>query len=187
MAILDYADPQKLSGRYLEIYEELPTKPRLNIGKMWANAPHLYVPGQPLVHAILHDGKLEQDLRELMILTIARIEGGLYVFVQHIAWALRVGCSQVKIAAIEKGEFRSGLFSEREAMALRVAEEVVREVRASEATMLAAKALFTDLELVEMIFTTGFYMMMIRLSESTRVDLDPPVGIEVPKNFNRLT
>ena len=62
---------------------------------------------------------------------------------------------------------------------LRFAKEVIENVRASEETFKDAASHFSPQEIVEIIFTCGFYMTMARLTETTRVEIDAPGGMAV--------
>ena len=74
-------------------------------------------------------------------------------------------------------------FSEQEKMLLRFADDVIRNVKASEANVEAAKKFFSPQEIVEIILTCGFYMTMARLTETTRTDIDAPGGMAVVKEL----
>jgi alkylhydroperoxidase family enzyme len=58
-------------------------------------------------------------------------------------------------------------------------------VRASEATVNAAKDHFDAQEIVEIILTGGFYMTMARMTETTRVEIDAPPGVTIP-DFRKI-
>ena len=77
-------------------------------------------------------------------------------------------------------------FDGRERALLRFAREVIENVRADEATVKAANGYFTSQEIVEIIVTCGFYMMLARLTETTRTDIDPPAGTAVVEELVRL-
>lgn len=177
MALIPFADIEALPESAREAFENLPRK--LNIFRMWANASSLFKPGLRFGGAILSKQKLGADLRELVILLVARIEGGTYEWVQHVPIALGVGCKQAQIDALEKGALDDAAFSEQEKTLLRFADDVIRNVKASEANVEAAKKFFSPQEIVEIILTCGFYMTMARLTETTRTDIDAPGGMAV--------
>jgi hypothetical protein len=52
----------------------------------------------------------------------------------------------------------------------------VNRVKADETTVSELMRLLPAREIVELILAIGFYMMMARLTETTRTDLDPPAG-----------
>ncbi|HEX4860394.1 MAG TPA: carboxymuconolactone decarboxylase family protein [Rhizomicrobium sp.] len=145
-----------------------------------ANAATCFRPGLSFGTAILSKQKLAPDLRELIILAVARIEGGIYEWVQHVPIGQRAGCTDAQIAALEALRFDDAAFDARAKAMLKLVREVVRDVKASEATVEAAKAHFSSQEIVEIILTAGFYMTMARMTETTRVDVDAPPGVAVP-------
>ncbi len=58
-------------------------------------------------------------------------------------------------------------------------------VKADERVVSELMQLLSPKEIVELIFTIGFYMMAARLTETTRTDLDPPAGTKVPDALKR--
>ena len=183
MPLVPYADAAALPDDAREAFEGLPRK--LNIFRMWANAATCFRPGMRFGNAILTRQKLAADLRELIIMTVARLEGGLYEWVQHVPIAERAGCGKDQIAAIEALRFDDGAFDARAKAMLKLVREVIRQVKAGEETVASASRHFSPQEIVEIILTTGFYMTMARMTETTRVDIDPPPGVAVP-NWGRV-
>ena len=177
MALLPYADIDALPEDAKAAFERLPRK--LNIFRMWANAPTMFVHGLKLGGAILGRQKLAPALRELVILLVARLEGGTYEWVQHVPIAEAVGCTKDQIAALEAGAVGRPCFRCEGKGVPAFAREVIGDVKASEATLTAAKAHFSTQEIVEIVFTCGFYMTVARLTETARVDIDGPGGMAV--------
>ena len=62
---------------------------------------------------------------------------------------------------------------------LRFTTEAVQRVGVTEEAMQLARQHFDPREIVEILLTVGFYSMMARLTESTRVELDIDGGSEV--------
>src|SRR2546428_190670 len=84
-----------------------------------------------------------------------------------------------QVAALERGAIAADAFDPLEQAVLRFTTEVVRDVRASEATFAELAQRLSAQEVVELIITVGYYMMIARLLETTAVDLDPPAGTKV--------
>ena len=177
MPLIPYADIAALPEDARDAFEKLPRK--LNIFRMWANAPACFRNGLRFGGAILGRQKLGADLRELVILLVAKIEGGEYEWVQHVPIAEAVGCRKDQIHALEKGDLNAACFDAREKALLGFAEDVIRNVRAGEANVKSAAAHFSPQEIVEIILTCGFYMTMARLTETTRVEIDAPGGAAI--------
>jgi AhpD family alkylhydroperoxidase len=153
---------------------------------MWANAATMFVPGMRLAGTILSRQKLKPSLRELIVLLVSKLEGGSYEWVQHAPIAEAAGCRKEQIAAIEAGRFDDPSFDQTETVVLRLAREVVQNVRASEETMKEAGRFLSAQEIVEAVLTCGFYMMLVRLTETTRIDMDTPSGTLIVEELARL-
>ena len=177
MPLIPYADTAALPDEARQAFDGLPRK--LNIFRMWANAATCFRPGLSFGTAILSKQKLAPDLRELIILGVARLEGGIYEWVQHVPIGERAGCTKAQIAALEALRFDDAAFDARAKAMLRLVREVVRDVKASEAAVEAASAQFSPQEIVEIILTAGFYMTMARMTETARVVVDGPNGVVV--------
>jgi alkylhydroperoxidase family enzyme len=184
MPLISYANMAHAPQEVREAFARMPRK--LNVMKMLANASAEFVPCMRLGGAILGRQKLKPQMRELVILTVSQIEGGTYEWVQHVSIAEAAGLSKAKIEAIEAGEFDAPCFDDRERTLLRFARQVIEDVRAGEDTVNAANRYFSPQEIVEIIVTCGFYMMLTRLTETTRTDIDPPSGTAVIEELARL-
>ena len=182
MPLIPYADIDKLPEKAREAYERLPRK--LNIFRMWANAPETFRAGLRLGGVILSKQKLAPDLRELVILLAAKLTaGGEYEWVQHVPIAEGAGCKREQIAAIERGEMCADCFDVRQSALLVFAKDVIENAKASEDNVRQAAKHFSPQELVETILTAGFYMTLARMTETMRVDVDPPAGSEVIRSL----
>lgn len=184
MPLLPEADIEALPSDAREAYDRLPTK--LNIFRMWANAPESFRQGLRLGGAILGHQKLAPNYREFLILITAKIDGGAYEWAQHVPIALACGCSQTQIDALEAGNFAADCFDAREKLLLAFAEDVIRNVAASEAHVEAMKREFSTQEIVEVILTCGFYMTLARLTETARVEIDASGGQPVLESLVRM-
>jgi AhpD family alkylhydroperoxidase len=178
MPLIPYADPDAMPPEARKEFDALSRK--LNIFRMLANAPEALGPMLRLGEAILTQQKLDKALRELIILAAARLEGGLYEWVQHVPIARRAGCTDEQIAALEALSFDAACFDARAKAMLRLVRETVQNVKAGEAAVAAAKVQFAAQEIVEIMLTTGFYMMVARLTETTRVEIDGAPDVPVP-------
>ena len=168
-----------------EAFEKLPRK--LNIFRMWANASTLFKPGLRFGGAILSKQKLDPALRELVILLVAKLEGGEYEWVQHVPIGLAAGCRQEQIAALQAGDicwrmFRCG--RKGAAAILQRSDRGCARQRGKSAVKEAR--IFPPQEIVEIILTCGFYMTMARLTETTRTEIDAPGGMVALENLAKL-
>ena len=177
MARLPYVDPTTAPEEVRTLLERLPV--RLNVFRMMAHAEHDFRPLVGLGTAILGRQKLSAKLRELAILRVAALSPARYEWVQHVPIAKAVGASDAQVAALERGAVDAACFDPLERAVLRFTTEVLRDVRASDATFADLARHLSPQEIVELILTVGYYMMIARLLESTAVDLDPPAGTSV--------
>ncbi len=183
MSLVPYPDIASLSEEARNALAAAPVQ--LNIFKMLSNAETCFIPATRLGGAILSRQKLDAKIRELVILMVAKIEGGEYEWIQHVPIAISVGATQAQVDAIERGAIDSQNFSDVERAALRFSEEVVNRVKADEATVRELMKFLSAREIVELILTIGFYMTMARVTETTRTDLDPPAGTKVVDALRR--
>jgi len=177
MARLPYVDAATAPEPVRELLDRLPVK--LNVFRMMAHAETDFRPLVSLGTAILGRQQLSPKLRELVILRVATLSPARYEWVQHVPIARAVGATEAQVTALERGDIDAGCFDPLERSVLRFATEVLRDVRASDATFADLAARLSAREIVEVILTVGYYMMVARLLESTAVDLDQPAGTRV--------
>jgi AhpD family alkylhydroperoxidase len=158
------------------ITEPLGSRPPLNIYRMLAHATSAAPGFLKLGGALLRESELDPKLRELAILRVGVLSGARYEVHQHQRIAARVGVSEEKIAAIES-EPGSGVFTPLEKSILRFTDEVVRDVKASDALFAELLALLGNRRMAELVLTIGFYMMVSRFLENFEVEIEPPGAI----------
>jgi alkylhydroperoxidase family enzyme len=176
-ARLPYVDPTTASEEVRETFAQLPIT--LNVFRMMAHARTNFRPLVRLGTSILGRQQLAAKLRELAILRVARLSPARYEWVQHVPIARAVGASAAQVEALERDDVEADAFDAVERAVLRFTTEVVRDVRASERTFTEIAALLTPQEVVELLLTIGYYMMIARLLETTAVDLDAPAGTTI--------
>jgi alkylhydroperoxidase family enzyme len=152
---------------------------QLNVFRMMANAETCFRPLLQLGTAILGRLALAPRLRELLILLVGRRSPAPYEWTQHVPIARAAGASEAQIAAIERGNLDADCFDARERAALRAGVELLSAPKLSDAAFAELERHFPPREIVELLVTVGYYMMVARLLESTAVDLDPPAGTAV--------
>jgi alkylhydroperoxidase family enzyme len=177
MPLIPYADVAKLPADVKEAFDRLPV--HLNIFKMLANAETCFRPFLQFGTALLSRQQLDASLREIVILQVVHIEGGEYEWIQHVPIGLAVGVTQAQIDAIAANRYDAGSFNDRERATMKMAEEVVNNVRASEESVRAASKFLSPREMVEVMLVIGNYMMAARLTETMRVEHDPAAGMKV--------
>jgi alkylhydroperoxidase family enzyme len=179
VARIPYVDPDSPAtpAAVREAFAGLAVK--LNIFKLVAHAETCFRPFLRLGGAILSRQALSGKLRELAILRVAKLSSAPYEWVQHVPIAKHTGATEEQIAALDRGDAEAPCFDDTERLVLRFTDEVVRSVRASDATFAALAAKLPPREVVELLLAIGFYMTVARVMESCAIDLDPPAGDRV--------
>ena len=176
MARIPYLD---LAAAAPEFAELLKSRPPLNIYRMIAHGGATATGFLALGSAILSKSTLDPKLRELVILRVGALSDAKYEMFQHRRVAARAGVPAAKIEAVlanPGAEPVSAVFDPFECAVLRYTDAVVREVKAAQALFDAVAAKLTHQQLVELMMTIGFYMLVSRLLENLEVDIeDPPV------------
>ena len=176
MARIPYFDLDQASPA---IRDMVASRPPLNIYRMVAHGGPTAEGFLALGSAILRRSALDPQLRELVILRVGALCGSHYEVFQHRRVAAQAGVPPAKIEAVlrqPQGEPEAGAFSALELDVLRFADAVVREVKAPQPLFDAVAAALPHQQVVELMMTIGFYMLVSRLLENLEVDLeDPPV------------
>lgn len=131
-----------------------------------------------LASTVLTEFDIDTSLKELAILRVAQLSGAKYEWIQHVPLARKSGLSDDKIAAINRGETNSGLFSDREHLVLQFVDELVHGVKVSDTTFNKIKSAMPPQHIVELIIATGNYMMQSRLMETLDLPIDTAVDTE---------
>jgi 4-carboxymuconolactone decarboxylase len=181
MARLPYVDPANAPPAVRRALEGMPP---LNIFRTLAHAETAFRPAMRFGGALLTEGELDNRLRELAILRVAAQDEAEYEWIQHAAIARSVGATDEEVAAIERGDIEADCFDETDQLVLGFASEVI-EGGASEATFAAASKRFSAREVMELLLTIGYYMMLARVMRSVDIDLDAPVGSAVVDSARR--
>jgi len=177
MARVPYFDPANATPRAKEWYGKLPP---LNIFRMMGHAGEMLDGFIRLGNQILVFSKIDPVLREIAIVRVGVLSKAKYEVHQHEAIARRLGMSEEKIAAIHEGP-DAAAFTELERLVMRYTDDVVRHVRASDATFEPLRARLSLQELQELTITIGYYMMVSRFLETFDVDIeDEAVKMDLP-------
>ena len=122
--------------------------------------------------AFIKGSPLPPKLREIAILRAGYISNAIYETWQHEALGRFVGLNDEQIAAIKAGDANSDALDAAERAVLAFVEDVILNVRASDATLSAVRKHLGDAEVLDLILVTGYYMTISRLLETTGVELD---------------
>lgn len=178
MARIAYFDIDKATGRAAKVYAKTPP---LNIFRMLGHSGELIDGFSRLGTQILNFTSLDPVLREIAIIRVGVLSGASYEVFQHERIGRRIGMSDALIAAIREGPGAPAFdAAQREVMAF--TDDVVANVRASDATFAPLLARLGPKALQELTITIGYYMLVSRFLETFDVDIeeggeDPKIGV----------
>jgi alkylhydroperoxidase family enzyme len=165
---IPYYEVDQATGKHAEFLDKL--KPHLNIYRMLANSEAGLKGFVRMGNALLFRCELDPVLRELAIIRVGRLSRAAYEVFQHERIGREAGISDDKIAALREATIESSVFSDNEKAVLRFADDVVRNVKASDRNLKAVQAFLTPGAIVELTLTVGYYMMVCRFLETTGVE-----------------
>ena len=168
MSRIPYYEVENATGKHAEFLGKL--QPMLNIYRMLANSENGSKGFLRMGNALLNRCELDPVLRELAIIRVGRLSRAAYEVFQHERIGREVGVAEEKIAALRDATIEAPAFNDNEKAVLRYADEVVRNVKASDKTLKAVQAFLTPGAVVELTLTIGYYMMVCRLLETTGVE-----------------
>lgn len=167
MARIPYYDPAKAPPKLAEMMGKL--KPTLNIYRMLANSDAGARGFVHLGNALLFRAKLDPKLRELAILRVGWLSRASYEVFQHERIGRDAGLSDAKIRAVAQGADQPP-FDDADRAVLRFVDDVVKNVKAGDASLQAVSARLNPEQLTELVLTIGYYMMVSRFLETMGVD-----------------
>ncbi len=168
MARIPYFDPDDAPESIGQLLDQLPP---LNIFMMMAHAGPALKDFVRLGNRILFDGELDPVLRELAILRVGHLCGSTYEVHQHAKIARQLEIPQGKIDATARGA-QAAVFAPQERAVMAFVDDVVKNVRASDATFQPLADTLTVRQLQELVLTIGYYMMVARFLETFDVDIE---------------
>lgn len=174
MARLPYPDPSQLTEETRQGLALLPVP--LNIFRMLATTQTALTPTLMLGKAILVDQELAANLRELAILQVAKQAEASYEWAQHALIARTVGVTDEQITLVEQGILDTPALNLKEKLVLGVAKDMVLTPHLSNETFTSLKNVFSPREIVELLLTIGYYLMLARIATALEIDHDPPSG-----------
>ena len=167
MARIPYIDPENAHWLARDM---MLRRPGRNLHRMLAHAPHVGHAFTNLADALRHEGALDPVLRELVMLRVGMALKSAYEVRAHTIIARRVGVPDDKIAALA-GDIETGPYTDTERAVLRFTDDLIANVRASDATFNPVASLLTKGAVVELVITIGTYLTACRVLETFDIDL----------------
>ena len=140
----------------------------LHLYQMLLHSPPVAAGWLRYLTAVRHECSLPGDLREIVIMRIAALNGAPYEAEQHAPIALREGVAQAKLDALERWE-DTDLFSARERAVLAYTDAMTRSIQVPDAVFAAVRKEFEPRLLIELTATIGAYNMVSRFLEALQV------------------
>ena len=176
MARIPYPDPAALQPDTQEFLAKLGDP--LNIFRMMAGGEGLLRAFSRFGNHLLFKSKLDPVLREIAILRVGVLSDATYEMHQHDRISRGIGMSEELLAGIRAGA-DDAVFDELQAAVMRYTDDLVRNVRASDATFEPLREALSVQELQELTVTIGFYMLVSRYLETFGVDIEQVGGPEL--------
>lgn len=169
MPRIPYPDPAELPEDLRAMVE----RGKLNVIRMMVGAsPQVCRKLEEFSFTFYRDSPLPADLREVAILCVGKLSGSAYEVQQHEAMAQAVGLSRAQVDAILAGDAASPLLDARHKAVMAYVDDIVLNVRASDATLAGAMAHLSREQLIDLTLVSGLYMTVARLLETAGVELD---------------
>lgn len=118
---------------------------------------------EQMLTAVRNRTGLAADLRELIILRVAVLNGAVFEFDAHVPHAERAGVSVAKLAAVRNVDTVDPLFTMTERKVLALTDTMTRSVDVPDAVFEPLRAEFDAKGLLELVATVAAYNMVSRL------------------------
>jgi 4-carboxymuconolactone decarboxylase len=122
-----------------------------------------------MLTAVHNQTSVPANLRELMILRVAVLNGATFEFDAHIPHAERAGVSAEKIAAVREEKLRP-VFAPLEQLVLELSDAMTRDIVVPDALFERLRSHFNDTQIVEVVATVAAYNMVSRLLVALHVE-----------------
>ncbi|MFN3988246.1 MAG: carboxymuconolactone decarboxylase family protein [Rhodocyclaceae bacterium] len=122
-----------------------------------------------MLTAVRNQTGIPADLRELIILRVAVLNGARFEFDAHVPHAERAGVAASKIAAIRELSL-SELFDPEERLVLELTDAMTRDIVVPDALMQRVSARFDAKGVVELVATVAAYNMVSRFLVALNVE-----------------
>ena len=177
MARIPYFDPAQATGKAVNAYAALPN---LNIFRMLGHSGDLLEGFSRFGGYLLNRTVLDPVLREIAIVRVGVLSKASYEVHQHEAISRRLGMSDELIKAIHEGP-QAAAFTDLQRQVMAFTDDVVKNVRAGDATFDPLRDALGPKALQELTVTIGFYMLVSRFLETFDVEIEetPPGAVRV--------
>lgn len=128
----------------------------------------------PLGAGILGHGRVPAREREIVIHRTCARAGAEYEWGVHkVAFGLAVGLTEEQLVATAAGDAGDPAWSERDALLIRLADELHDTATVSDGLFAALAGVWGDDVLLELIVTAGWYRLISYVINAARIELEP--------------
>jgi 4-carboxymuconolactone decarboxylase len=168
MARIPYFDITQAQGRAKKQYERLAN---LNVFRMLGHSGEMLDGFARLGTQILNFADLDPVLREIAIIRAGVLCGSSYEVHQHRRIGRGYGMSQALLDGIDAGP-DAPVFDELQRLVMAFTDDLVNNVRASDATFDPLCKALGYKQIQELVITIGYYMMVSTFLETFDVDIE---------------
>ncbi len=154
-----------------EIGEVLQALPRLNAFRMMAAVPGSFTGFLELAGSVLSGADFDPRLREIAVLRVVKVANCTYAWTHHVTVGKMTGLTEEEIRIIETEDPVHSLDTEGNLLC-RVADEITRDVRLSDAALVEIKSRYGNRGAAALILCCSYFNMLARCLESSRVTLE---------------
>ena len=155
------------------IREFMARRGNLNVFRLLANAPNVFVGWAQMVDELFDSPTFSQQMREVVILRVAHLQGSRYELGQHVGIARTAGLTEQQINAIlDTGDLDAAGLSRTERTALDVVTELCNTHRLTEDSFATAHAVFGDEALTELLMIVSCYYGLALVLNAADLDVD---------------
>jgi 4-carboxymuconolactone decarboxylase len=146
---------------------------RGNVWKMLMWSPETAAPFVDFNDAVRYKLSISDEMRELIILRVGNLCGAAYEVHHHTRIGREIGMSEDLMAAAKVGSSAPGLDATQK-LALDLADDLVKNQKASDANFKKAIDTFGPKTLSEIIMLAGCYVMACMFLKTFEIDIEQP-------------
>jgi AhpD family alkylhydroperoxidase len=143
----------------------------LHLYQMLLHSPPLAAGWLAFLTAVRQQLQLPGDLRELVIMRVAHLNGAPYEAAQHVPHALKEGVTQAQLDDLQDWA-GSANYTPRQRSVLALCDAITRDIHFETALLQAVKDELGERETVELVATVAAYNMVSRFLEALGIHQD---------------
>lgn len=143
-----------------------------------AHRPTIMTTAWAHMQAVLAEGTLPRALKELAVVRTSQLNRTPYCLASHTAMAKKLGTSDEQLEALASAP-ESGLFNERERLAIHLAEVMTLNPHSyTDAEFARMREHFTEGEIVELVSAIGLFNYFNRANDLLQMEITKPATAE---------